>query len=127
MNRLILVCLFLFLGASVNAQSFKKEIVGKWMIKTVTQDERDVSIKHNPRNERYIELFADGTFKSDGYPYGPNTGKYALDKRTLFIDSDSGEEDDSSWRVVINGNEMYWVGVGSQWAEQFKISYTKTK
>lgn len=107
----------------------KRAILGKWMMHQVIQDGKDVTEAHNPKKERYIIMDEDETFVSDGQPYGKNTGAYDFNpiKKTLFIDSKEGETDDSNWTVSFDGTTMTWQGVGTEWAEGFKIIYVRPK
>lgn len=95
----------------------------------VVQSGKDVTSEHNPYHERYLELNTDQTFESGGRPYGMNTGKYIFDAKesTLFLDSDTGPEDDSQWRVSIQGDTMHWQGYGSEWANDFEIIQLREK
>jgi hypothetical protein len=69
------------------------------------------------------------TFVSGGAPYGKNAGKYDFNhkEKTLFIDSDGGEDDDSNWTVSFEDRKMIWQGVGTEWAERFKVIYIRPK
>ncbi len=104
-----------------------KQIIGKWKMYKVIQDGVDVSKQHNPKDERFFELFQDQTFMSDGRPYGKNTGKYTIEmnKQTLFLDSDIGPEDDSNWYIEIQNDTMTWQGYGTAWAERFQVIHIR--
>ncbi len=118
------------ISVSLQAQEdLSKSIQAKWMMEKVVQDGNDVSGEHNPQSNRYIVFKKDGSFESGGEPYGRNTGKYFVDesKASLRLDSDAGEEDDSTWSIEIKENKMIWTGVGSEWAERFIIIYTKAE
>jgi len=112
------------MSCTTNSQN---QLSGKWMMHKVIQNGKDVTIEHNPHNERFFLINEDGTFSSDGRPYGKNTGKYIFDdqKKTLAIDSDAGPDDDSNWKVTIDKNTMIWQGYGTKWAEGFQIHYKK--
>lgn len=109
----------------------KRAILGKWMMHQVIQGGKDVTEEHNPKKDRFIIMDEDETFVSDGQPYGENTGKYDFNpmEKTLFIDSSEGENDDSNWVVSFDIGEktMTWQGVGTEWAEDFKIIYVRPK
>jgi len=102
-------------------------VVGKWWMLQVIQNGNDVSSVHNPQNERFIIFKDDNSFESGGRPYGINTGKYEYnhDAGTLFLDSDSGPEDDSNWKITVSNDTMYWQGYGTEWAENFRIIQIK--
>lgn len=90
---------------------------------TILQNGRDVSAQHNPANNRWIELMDDGSFVSDGDPYGRNTGKWTFDDTTreLFLDSDAGEGDDSYWIVSRTGEELVLKGARSEFTKDFSM------
>ena len=94
-----------------------------WNMAAILRNSQDVSDQHNPENNRWIELHADGTFTSDGDPYGRNTGKWILDENTmeLFLDSDTGEGDDSYWIVSFNEDEVLLKGTRSDFTQQFSM------
>lgn len=104
-------------------------LAGTWLMDKVIQRENDVSEQHNPEGDRYIIFNKDGTFESGGAPYGKNTGKYYFDvsKKRLMLDSDAGEGDDSMWEVKFEEGRMFWKGIGSEWAENFRIEHRKAK
>ncbi len=102
-------------------------ILGNWKMYKIIQDGKDVTSEHDPFQERTFTVNEDGTFQSDGRPFGKNTGKYQFnaEQMTLFLDSDSGPEDDSNWKVRLEGDTMRWQGVGTAWAEAFVIVQLK--
>ncbi len=105
------------------------EILGKWSMHKVIQDEKDVTEEHNPYDERFLIMREGSTFESSGRPFGRNTGSYVFDQNnhTLFLDSDAGTEDDSQWKITIEGDTMHWLGHGSEWAKGFEIIHIKTE
>jgi hypothetical protein len=105
----------------------ENEIAGKWLMYKVIQDGEDVTSEHNPYGERYLILRKDSTFESGGRPSGMNTGRYEYNSvdHTLFLDSDVGPEDDSQWRVRIQGDTMHWQGYGTEWAKAFELIQIK--
>lgn len=104
-----------------------QKLEGKWMMHTVIQDGNDVSQEHNPHSERYIIFFEDSIFESGGRPYGLNTGRYdySPDQQLLYLYSDAGPEDDSQWKVTIENDTMVWQGLGSEWANGFRITHRR--
>jgi hypothetical protein len=119
------ICIIALIGCSSNKQ---KGIEGKWMMYLVIQQGQDVTEEHDPYDERYVIFSADSTFVSDGRPYGRNTGVYDFNSEnsTLFLDSDSGPEDDSQWKVIIKTDTMRWQGYGSEWANDFELIHVRT-
>ena len=95
----------------------------------VFENENDVSQNHNPKSNRFIIFKEDGTFESGGDPYGENTGKYFYDPtlNRLMLDSDAGTGDDSMWLIEFQSEELHWKGIGSEWAERFRIVYQKVE
>jgi hypothetical protein len=123
-NTLILTVLFV--GWTSEPE---EEITGKWFMYKVIQDGQDVTSEHNPHDERYLILNSDSSFESGGKPFGTNTGRYLFNSEelTLFLDSDSGSEDDSQWKVTFQGDTMHWQGYGSEWAKGFELIHIKEK
>jgi hypothetical protein len=105
------------------AKCSDQKLDGKWMMYRVIQDGNDVTTEHNPYAERYILFFEDGTFETGGRPYGPNTGQYSYssEQHLLYLYSDAGPEDDSQWKITIEKDTMTWQGLGSEWANRFRI------
>jgi len=111
------------------ASSPNNTITGKWLMHKVIQNKQDVTDEHDPHNERFLVLNPDSSFESGGRPFGANTGKYSFNasENQLFLDSDTGPEDDSYWKVNISNDTMYWQGVGTAWAEDFQIIQTRAR
>ena len=127
MKKLSITCLFLLGVWSLPSWGQQQSlIVGKWSMHQVVRNGEDVTAEHNPAKDRWIEFHADGTFNSDGTPYGPNSGRYELaGENTLYLDSDAGEEDDSNWKYEIKQNQMTWEGLGSEFAREFVIVHSR--
>ncbi len=102
------------------------QILGRWEMSKVLQTGKDVTDQHNPERNRFINFNPDGTFESGGDPFGPNTGKYSFDEKgNLYLDSDAGPDDDSSWLVNISENEMIWKGLANEFAREFELRHQK--
>ena len=99
---------------------------GKWMMEKVYEYDNDVTEKHNPKHNRWFEFNVDGTFVSDGDPFGRNTGKWTMDyeNSVLFIYSVM-DDDDSEWKVVVDGDQMTWVGIGHPRKQNTRVVYKK--
>ena len=123
MKRLICIFIPFLVVCTPSTHPVEDPLLGHWMMEKVIMDGVDVTQDHDPENERFFILRADGTMESGGRPYGPNTGRYTYNEaeRTLFLDSDAGEEDDSRWVVEIKSDTMTWQGIGTEWAERFQI------
>lgn len=106
----------------------EKQLIGKWKMVKVVEGDKDITAKLNPDSNRWIELHDDHTFESDGTPYGRNTGNYIFDQKqmTLSLDSDAGDDDDSSWRVSFKQDTLVWKGIGSERQEKTYVSYIKS-
>ena len=119
----------LFIGVLLSCGSENDTINGTWMMFKVIQSDLDVTAEHNPEQERYVIFNADSIFESGGRPFGENKGKYLFDEQagTLFLDSDSGPEDDSYWQVTFKGDTMHWKGYGSEWAKDFELIHIRQK
>ena len=104
-------------------------LVGRWDMTGVYERGRDVTDEHDPAGDRFIELYADGTFESGGQPYGRNSGRWTYDhaRRDLVLDSNLGPEDDSQWVVTLRGDEMEWGGAGSEFARRFRITSRRVR
>lgn len=132
MPRLVVVFLLLCLPACTTAnQTASNEVAaqlaGRWAMETILENGEDVTAQHNPADNRWVAFVPDGTFVSDGDPHGRNTGRWTLDAATneLYLDSDTGEGDDSYWIVEIRGDEMHWQGTRSAFTERFAIVHTR--
>lgn len=122
---LILVVLCSCTGQSSDSLN----LTGKWEMVSVVEYGKDVTDKHNPARDRYIELKDDGTFVSDGAPFGRNTGRWTFDKtkHIMFIDSDV-DNDDSEWLLDFSGeDEMIWTGVGHPRKQNTKLIHKRSK
>jgi hypothetical protein len=124
LNTLLIT--MLFVGCTSNEEN---EITGKWLMYKVIQDGQNVTSEHDPYDERFLILKSDSSFESGGRPFGKNTGRYVFSSvdHTLFLDSDIGPEDDSQWKVTIQGDTMQWRGYGSEWAKGFELFHIKAK
>ena len=86
----------------------------------------DVTEKNNPKSDRWIEFKADGSFISDGEPFGRNTGRWRTDNEDsiLFIDSDV-DDDDSEWKVTFDNDQVIWTGIGHPRKENTKLIHKR--
>lgn len=123
--KTLLTSLLLLVASAIQAQSLPDQMIGRWAMESVVLDEDDVTADHNPHDERWIAFHQDGTFSSDGRPYGSNQGKWTVDEgaKTFFLDSDE-ENDDSYWHLWFEDGKMYWRGIGDPQKERFVLSYT---
>ena len=113
--------------ACTSNTSLDKQLIGKWMMETVYDGDQDVTTKHNPQNNRWIKFNRNGSFESGGDPYGYNDGNWELNKEnsTLFLDSNT-EDDDSEWHLLFQDkNTMVWTGIGTPRQEGFKLIHKR--
>ena len=124
--KILLVNILVFCGAFImpdTSLSPSTWIIGKWKMVTVLEGNQDVTPLMNPENDRWIEFKADGTFNSGGGPHGSNTGRYLVNnnEKTLQLDSNAGEDDDSQWRLQFREDLLYMRGIGSQRQEMTTV------
>ena len=118
----------LFSACKWSGNDLKQEIQGKWVIDKVFEDGRDMSSRHNEKDDRYITFKPDGQFESGG-GQGQNAGTYAIDEhqQSLMIDSDAGEGDDSHWLIYFYKNRMVWQGIGSDRQRSTQIYLSRSE
>jgi hypothetical protein len=106
-----------------NTTSPSTWIIGKWKMVTVLEGNQDVTPLMNPEDDRWIEFKADGSFKSGGGSHGSNSGTYLVNniEKTLQLDSDAGEDDNSQWRLQFREDLLYMRGIGSQRQEMTTV------
>jgi Domain of unknown function (DUF5004) len=123
---LLLLAFSAMLIACGTADTLDKKLVGKWTMEKVYEYGEDVTAKHDPSDNRYLQFNSDGTFISDGDPFGRNTGRWKTDneKSILFIDSDL-DDDDSEWKVTFAGDETIWTGIGHPRKENTKLVHKR--
>lgn len=126
-TKTLILLLYLCICSCQPKQSLSSKLIGKWQMQQVLNLETDVSTKHNPNGNRWIQLNDDGTFISDGDPYGKNTGKWSIEKSTatLYLDSDAGSDDDSYWLVSFQADLMKWKGTKSDFTKRFTLTHKR--
>lgn len=113
------------------SQDIDHNIIGKWKMVKVVEMSKDVTEQHNPEDNRWINFMPDstgetrGTFRSGKGEILENTGKWVIDGKELFIDSDAGEDDDSYWEITFDNNKMYWKGRKFEFNKRFKIVHRR--
>lgn len=77
MKTKVILLLLTLATATCCRQAGKTEskIIGTWTMERVYEYDVDVTAKHNPKGDRWIEFKTDGSFVSDGEPFGRNTGR----------------------------------------------------
>lgn len=124
-QKSLFIGLLLLAGCS-SPGTLKTGLVGKWKLDKVYEYQADQSEKHNPIRNRWIEFMADGSFVSDGDPFGRNTGYWSvnLSDSTLFLDSQV-DDDDSEWKVILEEDQMTWTGIGHPRKENTRIIHIR--
>jgi hypothetical protein len=126
MKVILSVMISLALVACQSASTLEERLTGAWTMHQVYEYDADVTEKHNPSGNRWVEFNSDGTFVSDGDPFGQNTGRWKADNETtvLIIDSDV-DDDDSEWNVSFEGNLMIWTGIGHPRKENTRLVHQR--
>ena len=91
---------------------------------TVMEGNQDITPTLNPENDRWIEFVRDGTFESGNGQGINNTGTYTVDNeaRTLHLDSEAGEGDDSNWKLQFRDDLLLMRGIGSTRQEMTTVT-----
>ena len=126
MKKIMLLLLVVVLVSCSSNKSLNEKILGKWYMSKVYELDEDVTMQHNPQNERWIDFNANGTFESGGEPAGYNTGRWSVAQDSiLYLDSDAGEDDDSYWVLSFEDAAMKWQGTKFEFNKRFKIEHEK--
>ncbi len=126
MAKHLILLLLIFLSSCGQLDHLDQEIVGTWTMEKVYEYEKDVTEKHNPSDDRWIEFKSDGTFESGGQPFGRNTCRWTADneRSILYIDSDV-DDDDSEWHVTFDKDQSIWTGIGHPRKENTKLIHRR--
>jgi len=100
MIKYTLPLLLSFLVCSCTS-TLPKKLNGTWEMGQVYDNAIEVTDQHNPKAERWITFYKDGSFKSGGAPYDENGGRWTYNEadNVLFLDSDEGEGGLNPWRI----------------------------
>ncbi len=117
----------LLLTACAGRPDLSEQITGRWEMEQVLRNGNDVTAEHDPDDDRFIVIIADGTFRSGGH-FGENTGRWSIDTDTgeLFIDSDAGENDDSYWFISFDDDVMTWTGARG-FGREFMLKHRRSQ
>lgn len=126
-NYTLIILSFLLVSCS-SKKNMEKQLLGKWMMNAVYENDQNVTSKHNPENNRWIKFNRNGSYESGGDPHGYNDGEWELDveKAILFLDSNM-EDDDSEWKISFKDDKTIWTGIGTPRQEGVKLVLKKEK
>jgi len=116
----------LFFVACNSKSAINQNLTGKWKMERVFEANKDVTDQHNPAGNRWMGIYEDGSFESDGDPYGHNTGKWRYQEKdsTFFIDSDV-EDDDSAWKISLDKDNLVMNGMGTPRQKSFRLEFSR--
>ena len=99
-------------------------VLGKWKMITVMEGNQDISPTLNPANDECVGHFARRTFESGNDSEVNNTGTYIVNNeaRTLHLDSDASEGDDSNWKMQFREDLLLMRGIGSARQEMTTVT-----
>jgi len=125
-HPLLLLFTSLLTVSCTQPDQLDQQINGTWAMDKVYEYNIEVTEKHNPKKDRWIEFKTDGSFVSDGEPFGRNTGKWTVDNEqaVLFLDS-VVDDDDSEWKVTFTTDLMVWTGIGHLRKEQTRLVHKR--
>ena len=128
MKYVIAIIIFFTFSTCSSSEKLSQQIIGKWAMEKVYEYDKNVTARHNPNNNRWIEFNKNGTFISDGDPFGRNTGKWeAIDERSVLVIYSDTEDDDSEWNVNFNNDEMVWTGIGNPRKENTRLIHKRIR
>ena len=87
----------------------------------IVEGGEDISNRIGDEAHRRIQFYADGTFESDGKPFGEMRGEYSFDESSgkILLKRDDHERYVSSWIVTFEGYDLVFSGIGR--AARFKV------
>ena len=90
------------------------EILGKWEVVKVTENEKDITSSVDNNAQRWIEFVSDDRYNSDGYPFGRYEGEYLLDETSgsLHLKSGSTGTKGMMWKASYDGEFLILKGTG---------------
>jgi hypothetical protein len=111
----------------VFAQNISKyEIMGRWEVMKVTENDRDITTSMDINAQRWIEFISDDRYNSDGYPFGRYDGEYLLDEDSgsLFLKSVSTGSKGMMWNAKYDGEYLILEGTGQLKLYKFFLKKT---
>ena len=115
--KVIIILLFSYINllAEGNCQQiFTSEIIGKWEVVKVTENDRDITSSIDNNAQRWIEFVTHDQYSSDGYPFGRYEGEYQLheDSGSLHLNSGSTGTKGIKWVARYDGEYLILKGTG---------------
>lgn len=107
-------------------QIFISEIIGKWKVVKVSENDKDITSSIDNNAQRWIEFVSDDRYNSDGYPFGRYEGEYKLyeDSGSLVLKSGSTGTKTMKWKARHDGEYLILKGTGQ--LELYKFFLKKT-
>jgi hypothetical protein len=101
------------------------EIIGKWEIVKVTENDQDISSSIDNNAQRWIEFIGDDRYESDGYPFGRYEGEYLLDEKSGLLVLKSGTTNTKiiKWQIGYDGE--YLILKGTSQLQPYKFFLKK--
>ena len=95
-------------------QLFQSEIIGKWDVAKVTENDTDITNSIDNNAQRWIEFINNDQYASDGYPFGRYDGEYKLNEASglLILKSASSGAKGMQWKVRYDGEYLILKGTG---------------
>lgn len=115
--KIIVLLLFSYCGLILNGNSqqiYTSEIIGKWEVVKVTENEQDITSSIDNNAQRWIEFVTNDRYSSDGYPFGRYEGEYLFDENTgsLLLKSGSSGTKGMTWEAGYDGEYLILKGTG---------------
>ncbi len=106
---------------SLEQYTIEHALIGKWMMYKVYHKGKDITEEHNPEQSRWVKFAKNGQYASGGAPYEVTLGHWKLDGNIDVLEMSNGKSPNSLWKVILEGNELYWDGTGSEEMEKFRF------
>ena len=105
-------------------QIYINELIGKWEVVKITENDMDISSTIDKNAQRWLEFISDDRYNSDGYPFGRYEGEYILDENagTLVLKSGSANTKSITWQARYDGEYLILNGTGQLQHYKFFLS-----
>lgn len=90
------------------------ELIGKWEVVKITENDQDISSSIDNNAQRWIEFNSHDSYSSDGYPFGRYEGEYKLEEGSgsLVLKSGSANSKSMTWQARYDGEFLILSGTG---------------